>query len=101
MTLQGRVKNGVILPIGVATLAEGTLVEIRPIEEATAESERPSAERKTPARVEVFSEPGVEPPSRERQEALRSLIGIWKVDNPPSDEEVERIIDEERMKKYG
>jgi hypothetical protein len=49
MTLHGRVKNGVILPIGVATLAEGTLVEIRPIEESAAELERP-ADLRHPAR---------------------------------------------------
>ena len=39
--------------------------------------------------------------SKERQEALRALIGLWKTEHPPNDEEVERIIHEERMKKYG
>jgi len=39
--------------------------------------------------------------SKERQEALRQLIGICKTEHPPSDEEVERIIEEARMKKYG
>lgn len=37
----------------------------------------------------------------ERREALQQLIGIWKTDQPPTDEEVEEIIDQERMKKYG
>ena len=37
----------------------------------------------------------------ERRAAILSLIGIWKTENPPSDEEVEQIIDEYRMKKYG
>jgi hypothetical protein len=32
---------------------------------------------------------------------LLGLIGMWKVEHPPSDEEVELIIEEERMKKYG
>lgn len=37
----------------------------------------------------------------ERQEALRQLIGIWKSEHPPDDEEVERILNQETMKKYG
>jgi hypothetical protein len=40
-------------------------------------------------------------PSKERQEALQQLIGIWKTKQPPSDEEVERILDQGRMRKYG
>lgn len=39
--------------------------------------------------------------SNERQEALRQLIGIWKTGQPPSDEEVGRVLEQERMKKYG
>jgi hypothetical protein len=39
--------------------------------------------------------------SQERKEALSNLIGIWKTVNPPSDEEVEQIVEEERMEKYG
>jgi len=39
--------------------------------------------------------------SKERQEASRQLIGIWKTEHPPSDEEVARIVNQERMKKYG
>ena len=39
--------------------------------------------------------------SKERQQALRELIGLWKTEQPPDDEEVERIIEQERMKKYG
>jgi len=39
--------------------------------------------------------------SKERQEALRELIGIWKIEQPPNDEQVERILEQERMKKYG
>lgn len=39
--------------------------------------------------------------SQERREALNQLIGVWKTDPPPTDDQVERIIDEERMQKYG
>jgi hypothetical protein len=39
--------------------------------------------------------------TNERKEALRRLIGIWRTDKPPSDEAVEQIVEEERMKKYG
>jgi hypothetical protein len=39
--------------------------------------------------------------SKERQEALLKLIGIWKTRQAPSDEQVERILERERMKKYG
>jgi hypothetical protein len=38
---------------------------------------------------------------QQRREALQQLIGIWKTHDPPRDEEVERIVEEERMKKYG
>jgi hypothetical protein len=40
-------------------------------------------------------------PCNERGDALRDLIGIWKTDKPPSDDQVERIIEEERTRKYG
>ena len=39
--------------------------------------------------------------SKERQEALRRLIGIWKIDHPPNDDQVEHVLNRERMKKYG
>jgi hypothetical protein len=39
--------------------------------------------------------------SQARREALQQLIGIWKTEQPPNDEEVERILEQERMKKYG
>lgn len=29
------------------------------------------------------------------------FIGIWKSTTPPSDEEVERILEDERLRKYG
>ena len=38
---------------------------------------------------------------KEQQEALQALVGIWKTKQPPNDEQVERILEEERMKKYG
>jgi hypothetical protein len=48
--------------------------------------------------------PGQKPPypvSKEQREALLGLIGMCKVEHPPNDEEVERIIEVYRMKKYG
>ena len=41
------------------------------------------------------------PVTKERQEALQQLIGIWKTDHPPNDEQVEQFLEQERMKKYG
>ena len=38
---------------------------------------------------------------KERQEALRQLIGIWKTDRPLSDEQVEHVLEHDMMKKYG
>jgi hypothetical protein len=40
-------------------------------------------------------------PSLERRQALEALIGFVKTDHPPDDQEVERILLEERLKKYG
>lgn len=39
--------------------------------------------------------------SKERQEALQQLIGFWKMDHPPNDNEVVRIVREDRVKKYS
>lgn len=36
-----------------------------------------------------------------RSAALRGLIGVWKTAQPPSDEDVNRIVEEEKMRKYG
>jgi hypothetical protein len=32
---------------------------------------------------------------------LLGLIGMWKIEHPPNDEDVKQIVAEERMKKYG
>jgi hypothetical protein len=88
MTVQGRVENGVVvLPRGFA-LPDGTLVNVVPVDEAA----RPTSPQ---------SQAGLYPVSKEQREALLGLIGICKTDHPPSDEEVERIIEEHRMNKYG
>jgi len=55
----------------------------------------------TPVRSRGKDAPGPFPVSQEQRAALLGLIGICKTDHPPSDEEVERIIEEARMKKYG
>jgi len=38
---------------------------------------------------------------QERREALRQLIGIWKTEQPPGDEDVERIVEQAKKRKYG
>jgi hypothetical protein len=89
MTFQGRVKNGVVVLTNGSLLPDGTLVNVMPVDELAG----PSAVA-----------PGREAPhpvSKEQKEALLGLIGIWRTGHPPSDEEVERIIEEARMKKYG
>jgi hypothetical protein len=90
MTLQGRVENGVVVfQNGSAPLADGTLVEVRPVREVASRS---AGSKPTGPPYHV---------SKEQHEALLGLIGLWKMEHPPSDEEVERIIEEARMKKYG
>jgi len=82
MSLHGRVENGVVVFENGPPLPDGTLVEVTP-------------------RLSAKASPGPIPVSNEQREALLGLIGLWKVEHPPNDEEVERIIDEERTKKYG
>jgi hypothetical protein len=125
MTLQGRVENGVVVfqnRAGAALLPDGTLVEVTPLRhgagsaaailaaleaapkvspEDVAELERAIAAGNRPATTDPFADHTPGQVSKERKEALLALIGCCKTDHPPSDEEVERIIEEERMKKYG
>lgn len=82
MMIRGRVENGVVDFENGSALLEDTVVEVTAMPA--------KADRRGPVEV-----------SRERQEALRGLIWLWRVENSPSDEEVERIIDEARMKKYN
>lgn len=39
--------------------------------------------------------------SKDQQKALQELIGIWKTEQPPNDEQVESILEQERLEKYG
>jgi hypothetical protein len=80
MVARGRIENGVVVLADGVRLPEGQMVTVH-----------------TVAAEDV--EPG--PVSKERRDALLGLIGMLKMENPPSDEEVERIVEEERMKKYG
>ncbi len=89
MTFQGRVKNGVVVLTNGSTLPDGTLVNVMPVDEVAGPS------------IVAPGQKAPYPVSKEQKEALFGLIGICKTDHPPSDEEVERIIEEERMKKYG
>jgi hypothetical protein len=89
MTLHGRVKNGVVILTDGPPPPDGTLVRVTPVDEITGAGAAPA---------------GTEPAasvSREQRDALLGLIGIWKTAHPPSDEEVEQIVDEAKMKKYG
>jgi hypothetical protein len=108
MTLLGRVEKGVVVfQNGAAPLPDGTLVEVTPVRhEAASPSPVPAAlgpvhevSQPDPAELERAVATGLF--SKEQQDALLGLIGMWKVEHPPDDEEVERIIEEYRMKKYG
>lgn len=82
MTVHGHVENGVVVLDNGVRLPEGQHVAVTVVEPAPAAGQK------------YYVSP-------EQREAILSLIGIWKTDNPPNDEEVERIIEEARMKKYG
>jgi hypothetical protein len=120
-TYRGVVRGGIVLLEKEMPLTDGTEVLVTPVAgapgspaailapmeaephlspEDVAELERAIAAGKRPAAaIDPFANDL--PVSKERQEALLGLIGICKTNHPPSDEEVERIIEEERMKKYG
>ena len=68
MSLHGRVENGVIVFQNGPLLPEGTLVEVTPLQPDKAG-------------------PGLVPVSKEQREALLGLIGMWKAEHPPNDEE--------------
>jgi hypothetical protein len=98
----GRMKNGVVVfeNDAGASLPEDTLVEVTPVKVAGAVQENAdSATKPATTKKDPFAD--ALPVTKERREALLSLIGMCKMENPPSDEEVKQIIDEYRMKKYG
>lgn len=37
----------------------------------------------------------------DRKNSLARLIGVWETDNPPTDEEVDSMLDQQRMPKYS
>lgn len=86
MTFQGHVQNGVVVLNDGSQLPEGTQVTVTALPAPS-----PAAPKPQPPY----------PVSEEKRQALLGLIGCCKTDNPPDDEEVERIIEEYRMKKYG
>jgi hypothetical protein len=78
-SIRGVVHNGqIVLNPSQSPLREGTEVLVTPL---------PAAQKY--------------PVTPTQREALLSLIGIWKMENPPTDDEVEQIIEEERLKKYS
>jgi hypothetical protein len=88
MTFQGRVQDGVVVLSGGALLPDGTLVNVTPVEEGAAS--------RAPQRGD-----GRYPVSEEKREASLKLIGLWRTEPSPGDQEVDRIIEETRTKKYG
>ena len=90
MIARGHVQGGVVVLADGVRLAEGQQVTVfaRP---------SPPALGADPA-----IGPGLPtPPPPERRDALLGLIGLCKTDNPPDDEEVKRIVEEARMRKYA
>ncbi len=83
MVARGRVQNGVVVLTDGVRLPEGQLVTVlAPPAGSLQQEEAPLAV------------------SEERQAALRQLIGVWKTAQPPTDEQVEQMLEQERMKKY-
>ena len=81
MVAHGHVQNGVVV------LDDGVRL--------------PEGERVTVVASDTAPEQGHDV-ADERREAALSLIGMLKTDQPPpTDEEIEKIIEEARMKKYG
>ena len=81
MVVRGHVQNGVIVLDNGVRLPEG--------QEVTIVASDAAREQKYQV-------------TDERLEAALSLIGILKTDQPaPTDEEVEKIIEEARMEKHG
>ncbi len=75
--------------------AEGTSAE-----STSTEQESPTHE--PPSSVTASGVPGRYPVSAERRAALQGLWGsLAHVEPKPTDEDVKRILEEERMKKYG
>lgn len=107
MVLIGRVEKGVVVfQNGTDPPPDGTLVAVTLMRhEGGAPSVPPAME--PPAKVlqpsigELERAVATGRVSKERQQALLQLIGMCKTKQPLSDDEVKRILDEERMKKYG
>lgn len=81
MVTQGHVQNGVIVLDSGIRLPEGQKVTV--------------------VAPEIEPDMTPVPVSEEKKKAILGLIGIWKMENPPNDEEVEKILEEELMRKYG
>ena len=50
--------------------------------------------------LEKEAEAAQEVASPDQKQALSDLIGIWETDSPPGDDDVKRIMEQERMTKY-
>lgn len=85
MVIRGHVQNGVVVLDDGVRLLEGQEVTILA-------SPRSNPLQQKDASIDV---------PKERKDALHQLIGIWKTDLAPSDEQIERMLDQQRMKKYA
>jgi hypothetical protein len=115
MTCRGRVSNGVVVLENAADLPNGTPVEVTPVVERGSNAAAIIAAMEAAPRLSkedvdellkaIAAAPPAGPPpypvTEEQRRALLGLIGMWKMDNPPNDEDVERMIDEYRREKYG
>jgi len=83
MVAHGHVQNGVVVLDDGVRLPEGQEVTVTAVVPIPASGQK------------YYVSP-------EQKKAILSLIGIWKTDQPPpTDEEVEKIIEDARMRKYG
>ena len=89
MIARGHVENGVVVLDDGVRLPEGELVTVFASPPVDAGEHGHRSSRQSPESAPI---------SKDRQEALLQLIGIWKTAQPPNDEEVERILEQERMK---
>lgn len=82
-------RNGVVVLTNGSQLPDGIMVDVTTVQDA------PGPSLPAPGQMPPY------PVSEEQRKALLELSGLWKLDHPPNDEDVERIIEEHRMKKYG
>jgi hypothetical protein len=100
MIARGYVQNGVVVLDEGVQLPEGQ--EVTVVSRERSDANAPSVLDIPRVNLgSLLDKDHFAPAYKERQEALRSLIGIWKTDEPPGDDDVTRMLERERMDKYG